>query len=118
MADAHAASQAVARPADRATVAKRPRYSANVIASAFSSVVAYVSKRLSRSKNASSSPCVLLYGLPPTIASLEGKRRLRIGAPRRTIWRARAIMSFAELYDGPSHRTLAIPDSRSARLVV
>ena len=42
---------------------------------------AYSKKRSRRSQKAASSASVLLYGLPPTMASLEWKRRFSTGSP-------------------------------------
>ena len=44
---------------------------------------AYSKKRSRRSQKAASSASVLLYGLPPTIASLEWKSRFSTGSPAR-----------------------------------
>ena len=81
--DAHAVS--------RGSTARRN--SANVTGAAPSSRVANARKRSSRSQNASSSPCVRLYGLPPTMASLEWNSRFSTGSPRPRERRAPAPSS-------------------------
>ena len=87
-------------------------------AAAPSSPVAKARNRSSRSKNASSSAWVRLYGLPPTIASLEWNNRFSTGSPARARSRASAIMSSSDEYEGRSQRMRTRPSARSTRLVV
>ena len=74
--------------------------------------------RSRRSQNASSSACVRLYGLPPTIASLEWNSRFSTGSSILARSRASAIMSASDEYDGRSHRMRTRPSARSTRFVV
>ena len=92
--------------------------SENVAGTAPSSCRAKAKNRSSRPKNAPSSSRVLLYGLPPTMASLEWNRRFRTGSPSRARSRASDTMSSKDEYDGRSHRTCATPSFRRTRFVV
>ena len=79
----------------------------NVAGRAPSSVTANCRNRSSRSKNASSSACVRLYGLPPTIASLEWKMQVQRGTPSAARRRASAHISSNEENDGRSQSSRA-----------
>src|SRR5574339_40515 len=83
-----------------------------------SSFVANARKRSSRSRNADSSSSDLLYGLPPTIASLEWKITFSTGTPRSTTRRASAHIASNDENEGRSQSTRARPSFFSTRLVV
>ena len=72
-------------------VRNRARNSANVAGLAPSSEIANATNWSRRSKNASSSRSVRLYGLPPTMASLEWNSRLSSGTPSEASRLARLL---------------------------
>src|SRR5262245_49856405 len=85
------------------------RNSANVAGTAPSWVRAKSKKRSRRSQKAASSASLVLYGLPPTMASLEWNSKLSTGSPASARSRASEIMSSSGEYDGRSQRTRAMP---------
>ena len=75
--------------------------------------------RSSRSQNASSSACVRLYGLPPTIASLEWNRRFSTGSSAaREVPRERRSCPRATSTTAAAIACATMPSARSTRLVV